>query len=72
MPAARVCIYEFARDKTGAMRVRYGLSRRAESQVVCTYDTWLRISRHLINEGYQLVEVRTSTRAVAEREGQVS
>jgi len=58
VPPKKVCYYTVTKDETGADRVRFGLCRRAEAQIITTYERWLRLSERLADEGYRIVEVR--------------
>ena len=58
MPVERICSYTVTKDERGADRLRFGLCRRAEAQIIVTYERWQRLCKRLADGGYRMVEVR--------------
>lgn len=54
----RICYYTATKDETGADRLRFGLCRRTEAQIIVTYERWQRLSKRLADEGCRMVEVQ--------------
>lgn len=53
----KICYCTVIVGETGVKRVRFGLSRRAKSQVVVTCERWRRLSKLLAADGYRVVEL---------------
>ena len=54
-------------DEAGVKRVRFGLSRQAESHVVVTCERWRRLSKLLAADGYRVVELEEQDGATKNR-----
>ena len=58
VPVERICYYTTDKDEMGADRVRFGLSRRPQAQIIVTCERWQCISKRLADGGYRVVEVQ--------------
>lgn len=58
VPVERICYYTVTKNERGADRVRFGLCRRPQAQIIVTYERWQHLSKRLADEGYRVVEVQ--------------